>query len=236
MKNTIGLLFILLVLACNEPVPLKTDLYVYLDYTEGQQYDFDKEEVEKYLSLMEAKSEHSRNAGSIKIFPLYNLSSSKSVTVKLKEGKSKFEGNRYLRQKELKEFTTKVLDKIGKMNETYGGDELEASHIFNPLNNGFKKLLKSNADRKVVLIYSDMLENSKVANFHSNSANEKTLLANFEEVGGVDDLSEVELYIVYPIDQKNDAKIRKRLSVWEQYFVQHGIDSELFHADTGIDL
>lgn len=232
----IMLLFILTSFwACQEPAPSHTDLYLYLDYTEGQQYEFGEEEVNQFLQLMNIQDGTSRNAGVLRIYPLYDLASSRNVRIPIKEGKSKLESNKFVREKELKKFSEKVKSKVEEMNAAYGGEELKHSYIFQPLEKGFKKLTNSSADHKVVLIYSDMLENSQVANFHTAKLDEGALLKRLEQASNLEDLSEFEVYIVYPVDQKNDAKIQKRLAVWEQYFVNKGLDSEQFHADTGID-
>jgi len=220
---------------CQEPSPSHTDLYLYLDYTEGQQYEFGEEEVSQFLQLMNIREGTSRNAGVLRIYPLYDLASSRNARIQMKKGKSKLESNKFVSEKELKKFSQKVRSKIEDMNAEYGGEELKHSYIFQPLQKGFKKLSNSTADHKIVLIYSDMLENSQVANFHTAKLDKSALLNRLEQASSIEDLSEFEIYIVYPVDQKNDAKIQKRLSIWEQYFVNKGLDSDQFHADTGID-
>ncbi len=221
--------------ACNEQPPQKTDLYIYLDYTEGQTYNSIEADFDNFLTLMNVSEDHPSNYGTIKFFPLHDIGSTPSSTVKLKEGKSKLESNKYLRQQEIDKFKTKVLAKVEAMNSQYSGKELKKSHIFQPLCKGFSKLEKSDADHKVVLIYSDMLENSNLANFNKG-IKESSLTKAFDKQNTIEDLSELEIYIVHPINKKNDQKIQASGEFWKSFFTKKGLDEDLFHFDTSIEV
>ena len=238
MKKLLFLgLLLVAALSCTEEKINQTDLYIYLDYTEGQDYSAQIEsDMDSYLALMDVSGELSRNYGAIKVYPLHDVSAGLSKTVKLKEGKSQFEGNKYLRKKEVDAFRTKLTDKMLEINESYTGKELNSSHIFTPICKGIKKLNKSDADRKIILIYSDMLENSELANFHSKNISFDTLKSDFDGACGMDDASDIELYIVHPVDKKNDQKIQKAADLWAKYLLDKGLDEDAFHFDTGIDM
>lgn len=235
MKKLMFLCCLFFVMACNEQPAEKTDLYVYLDYTEGQNYSNIEKDLDKFLELMQVSEEHPRNYGTLKIFPLYDVGSTPSSTVKLKEGKGKMEGNKYLRQQEVDKFKAKAIAKVAGMNEQYSGKQLKESHIFQPLSKGLKKLEKSDADRKIVLIYSDMLENSDLANFHKG-IKEEALTKSFDESFPIEDLSDFEFYVVHPINKKNDQKIQKSGEFWKSFFAKKGLDEDLFHFDTSIEI
>ena len=236
MKNIALFFCFLFLMSCQETSPVQhTDLYIYLDYTEGQNYTTIEKDLEHYLTLMNVSEEHPRNYGTMKLFPLYDIGSTPSATVKLKEGKSKFEGNKFLRQKEVEKFKSKVMDKVTKMNESYSDKELNKSHIVQPLSKGFKKLEQSDATRKVILIYSDMLENSDIANFHRNFSSEK-LSNSLDKYWKTEDISEFEVFIVHPIDKKNDTKIQKSGSFWRDYLIKKGLDEDMYHFDTSIEV
>jgi len=222
-------------MGCQEAPPTQTDLYIFLDYTEGQHYDLE-EDVDKYFELMNITEENNRNFGQVRVFPIYDVASSVSQSVKLKEGKSKLEGNKYLRQKELDAFKTKLVGKVESFNNMHTGKSLKASHIFQPISKGMKKMEKSDADRKVMLIYSDMLENSQLANMHGAQLNFTKVKTNFDQHWKGEDISDIEMYIVYPIDKNNDTKIRKAGEIWRQYLMEKGMDEELVHFDTSIDI
>lgn len=238
MKKIIFMLLVLLtVAACKEESAISTDLYIYLDFTEGEDYSEHLEaDIDKYIGLLDADGENSRNYGTIKVYPLHDVSAGMSKTVKLKEGKSSFEGNKFLRKKEVEEFKTKLLDKMVEVNSSYTGKELNNSYIFTPLCKGVKKLNKSDANRKVILVYSDMLENSDIANFHSKSMKYESLKASFDKACGIDDASDIEFYIVHPVDKKNDHKIQKAADLWTKYLIEKGVDEDAFHFDTSIDI
>jgi len=167
---------------------------------------------------------------------LHDVASSMSKTVKVKEGKPEFESNRYIRNKELTAFKTKLVSKMTEINENYTKKDLKSSHIFTPICKGVKKLSKSEADRKVVLIYSDMLENSELANFHSGKIKYESLKSNFDKACGIEDMADYEVYIVHPVDKNNDTKIRKAEELWGKYLQDKGLDSDNFHFDTSIEL
>jgi len=238
MKKIMFFLMIALLFAsCKEEHAAKTDLYIYLDFTEGQNYaEQVTADIDKYVALMNVNAEHPRNYGTIKVYPLHDVSAGMSKTVKLKEGLSSFEGNKFLRDKEVKEFKTKLLDKMTEINGSFTGKDLDNSYIFSPICKGVKKLNKSDSNHKIILVYSDMLENSSIANFHNSNIKYEQLKSSFDSACGMDDASDVELYIVHPVDKKNDAKIQKAADLWAKYLIEKGLDEDAFHFDTGIDI
>jgi len=228
---------VLFALGCNTSPPTETELYIYLDFSEGQDYSTQiTQDLDNYGELLEIGEEGSPNFGKVKIIPLYDLGSARSKTVKLKEGKSEFEANKFLRQKEVDKFKTQLLASLTEINERYKGKALKRSHLIEPISKGMKKLNKSNADRKVVLIYSDMLENSTIANFHGKSKNWKDWSARIDAKCKLEDVSDLERLVVYPINKKNDGKITKAAEFWMAYFASKGADDDTFRFDTEIDL
>lgn len=236
MKNIFFLFLLLFTISCTSEKTSNTDLYIYLDFTEGQTYENLETDIDKYLELMQITQQHNRNYGTIRIYPLYDMASAVSTTVKLKEGKSKLEGNKYVREKEINQFKEKVLERLTNLNTSHAGKALNKSHIYQPICKGFKKLDNSNADHKIVLIYSDMLENSDLANFHSKSLDYKSMKSKFDKKYQIADLSEIELFIIYPIHKNNDQKITKALKIWKQFFAEKGMEEDQLHVDTGIDI
>ena len=232
----LGILLMAMGCTDNEKVT-NTDLYIYLDYTEGQDYSEQlDDDADKYLALMNITEKSDRGSGKVRLFPLHDVSSSVSKSVKLKEGLSKMEGNRYIRKKELNEFKSKLMKKATDINNTYTGKPLKHSYIFNPVCKGIKKMSHSNADRKVIVIYSDMLENSDLANFHSKKLSYDKLKTQFDSACDLDDVSDVEIYIVHPVNKNIDKKIRTAENFWSKYLMDKGLDSDMWHFETGIDI
>lgn len=227
----------LFTLGCNTSLPTETELYIYLDFTEGQDYSTQiTQDLDNYAELLQVGENGSPNFGKVKIFPLYDLTSARSKMVKLKEGKSEFEANKFLRQKELDQFKARLVASLMEMNEKYTGTALNHSHLIEPICKGMQKLNKSNADKKVVLIYSDMLENSTVANFHGKSTNRTDWPKRIDAICDLEDVSDLAIFVVYPVDKKNDEKITKAADFWMDYFASKGANEDTFRFDTGIDL
>lgn len=236
MKKIIWILPLFFLLSCQQEKVLNTDLYIYFDYTEGQSYEqVMQQDVSKYLQLMTI-SEHSPNFGTIRLYPLHDVSASVTQSVKIKEGKSKLEGNRYVRKKEVDQFTEKLNTKLLNLNQQFQGTPLKHSYIYTPICKGLKKMQNADSDNKIIIIYSDMLENSEVANLHRNNVNFKDLQSALTEHCDCGDLMDIQLYVVHPVNKKNDHLIRQSAGLWQQYFFGKGLDEDNFHFDTSIDI
>ena len=81
-----------------------------------------------------------------------------------------------------------------------------------------------------------MLENSSIANFHGKNSNTKHWVKQIDAACNPEDVSDLEIFVVYPVDKKNDGKITKAAAFWTDYFAAKGADSETFRFDTEIDL
>lgn len=237
MKKLLLILLVFTLFSCETKPPTETEIYLYFDFTEGQDYsERIEEDVMAYLELMEVGDMSSSNFGKIKVYPLYDVGSARGKTIKLKEGKSEMESNKFLRKKEVEKFRGQLVDFLTEVNGEYTGKSLDKSHIFAPICKGISKLNGSDADRKIILIYSDMLENSDIANLHAKTANFEKWTAAFDEACDLEDVSDLEFYIVHPVDKNNDSKIQIAADFWSNYLMDKGLDEDGFHFDTGIDL
>lgn len=237
MKKYLLILIALTLFACDSKPPTETEIYLYFDFTEGQDYsERIEEDVTAYLELMKLGDGSSANFGKIKVYPLYDVGSARGKTIKLKEGKSEMESNRFLRKKEVDKFSGQLVDFLQEINGEYTGKSLDNSHIFAPICKGIGKLNDSDADRKIILIYSDMLENSDIANLHAKTANVEKWTAAFDAACDLEDVSDLEFYIVHPVDKNNDTKIQTAADFWSNYLMDKGLDEDGFHFDTGIEL
>lgn len=224
-------------ISCSQTPPVKTDLYLYFDYTEGQDYASRMEEdSDLYIELLGVSELGSPNYGTIKMYPLYDVSSAKNKSVKLKAGKGEMEGNKYIRDKEVDKFKTKLLKSLEELNEENKGKSLDKSYIYTPFCKGIKKLNKSDASRKIIVLYSDMLENSDLANLHSKKRDFEKWTTNFENTCDCEDVSDLEIFVVYPVDKNNDSKIQVASDFWSDYLMKKGMDEDAFHFETTIDL
>ena len=70
----------------------------------------------------------------------------------------------------------------------------------------------------------------------SKKGNNKVWIEQIDKACDPEDVSDLEIFVVYPVDKKTDDEISKAATFWTDYFVSKGADDETFHFDTGIDL
>lgn len=130
------------------------------------------------------------------------------------------------------------LDEIKRFSRGIGGDftallrdaqwQKNQSKIYQNLCRELNNLVRANSDKKAVIIYSDMLENSNLFSFYGSgiekvhqyledmSQAKRDLTADCE----MPDLSGVELNIVSLRTKENDEKINLASQFWTRFFQQ----------------
>jgi hypothetical protein len=106
----------------------------------------------------------------------------------------------------------------------------KSSSILKPLLAQLDKLQASNTTKKVLLLYSDILEASDVFNVY-NERNQQPLLTKPKEVvqhlksqGKIPQLEGVELYIIYyPTNRMNNRLFEKMTLVYKELFKDSGL-------------
>lgn len=118
--------------------------------------------------------------------------------------------NDFQRDDEIKIFQKGVVDIIEKVEQTEVGQS--NSSIYLPLANELNSLSKSNADRKILLVYSDLMEHTSFLSFYNKTdlarlvKYPESLADQLEKLQALDDLSGIEVYLIYqPADSKSDA-------------------------------
>lgn len=238
MKQTI--LFSLIALhvlsiSCKTETPQKTAITVLIDVTDEKFKDnnFAQENLPKLLSLMKLdKQTGGFSGGEIKLSLINEVSDSKSETVKIAVGESGMMGENPLNRKDkvdrfyddLEKGMKKVLD-----NADWGTD---ASKIYQKVTRECIKMNRINADRKYLIIYSDMLENGSQFSFYGQNwkstiekmiAAPEATLQNLSKRGpALPDLSEFEIYIIATRTSGNDEKINLSEQLWTMIFEYQG--------------
>lgn len=103
------------------------------------------------------------------------------------------------------------------------GKEKRTTKIFLPVCKALNQLKESNASRKIVLIFSDMLENSDKFSFYKNKEiNAEKTLDNLEAIynQSFPALNEIEVYIVSKRNTSNDIGIDKAEKFWKSVFTE----------------
>jgi len=216
-----------LLISCKTEIPQNTYITVLIDVTDEKFKDdnFSKENLPKFLSLMKLDQQTGGfSGGEIKLSLINEVSDSKSKTVKIAVGEAGMMGENPLNRKdvvekfyaELEQSMNKVLSKAD-----WGTD---ASKIYQKVTRECIKMSRIDADRKYLIIFSDMLENSAQFSFYEQNWKkqiEKMMTepeATIEKLSkkgpALPDLSEFEIYIIATRTSGNDDKINLSEQFW----------------------
>lgn len=236
IKN--GFLFIIVLFllgSCNEEKVETTQTCVLIDVTDERfkEENFVSENIPKYLQLMGlTKETGGYSGGEIKLSLINEVSDSKSKTIKIEAGETGLLGENPLNRKdEVERFYSDLENSFTQLLGTanWGTD---ASKIYQKVTRELIKMKKTEADNKYMIIYSDMLENSKLftfygANWKSNiekmiAAPEATLAELSENGPALPDLSEFEIQIITTRTSANDEKINLSEQLWITLFEYQG--------------
>ena len=211
MKNLLfitTLLFGLLLFSCGAESNHTTEgnqsstLYVLLDYTEGQEYNFTLTDLINKSGM----------PSSIVIQPIRDLSFSESETINFTfEDHS---GNDFVKRnkekKAIKDGQVKLKSIVDNMNSTYSGKELKYSSIVSPL----ADVIDLATPNDVVILFSDMLENTKDINYRKST---KDAIMTDLQSRIVDNKLRV-MAVVKPFRPTDDRIMRETLKVWKIFF------------------
>lgn len=227
--------FAILFSSCKTETPQTTAITVLIDVSDERFKDenFADENLPKFLSLMKLDKETGGfSGGEIKLSLINEVSDSKSLTVKIETGENGMMGENPLNRKdkvdkfytELEKAMTNVLGKAD-----WGTD---ASKIYQKVTRECIKMNRIDSDRKYMIIYSDMLENSSLFSFYGTNwkstiekmtaAPEQTIETLAKNGPALPDLSEFEIHIIATRTSGNDEKINLSEQLWIQIFEYQG--------------
>lgn len=249
MKHFSKLILFALVLAglsCKTEQPQNTAICVLIDVTDEKFKDdnFADENLSKFLSLMKLNKESGGFCGGeIKLSLINEISDSKSKTVDIPVGKTGVMGENPLTRKDLVErFFTELELSLSEVldNADWGTN---ASKIYQKVTRECIKISRIEADRKYMLIYSDMLENSNKFSFYQSNWKQqiesmmadpgKTIEQLSKKGPALPDLSELEIYIIASRTPGNDEKINLSEQFWTTLLEYQGA-SVTFASDLEI--
>ncbi len=135
--------------------------------------------------------------------------------------------NELEREKEIKDFNNKVIRIINNSeNDTYGK---RGSSIYIPLIQKLNTLSKSKADRRILIIYSDLMENTYDVSFYNKNTrkqlrmNPELIIKQLNVSQPIENLKGIEVYIVFqPIDQLRDSKFKVVSKIYKQLLEDNG--------------
>lgn len=212
-----------------------TQICVLIDVTDERFKDenFVAENLPKFLKLMKLDKETGGfSGGEIKLSLINEVSDSKSKTIKIESAETGLMGENPLNRKDaverfyadLEESFTKIISSAD-----WG---TESSKIYQKVTRECIKMKRTEADRKHLIIYSDMLENSKLFSFYGSGWKSKIenmmktpdeTLAKLSKNGPeLPDLSEFEIHVITARTKENDEKINLSEQFWTALFESQG--------------
>jgi hypothetical protein len=175
--------------------------------------------------------------GEVKVFTINDVSNSPSQSVPLEKGSGALSENEHLRQQKIKTFVAqlnKVFDGILKVNW-----EKKQSKIYQNICHGLNKISENPSDhKKVLVVYSDMIENSDLFSLYDAKEIEN-LTKNVGDLYekklkkecALPDLKGINIYVVTSRTFDNDGQISQAKRFWNELFrLKNGaaiFDSEL---------
>lgn len=235
-KTIVFFLFLIFVLnSCKNEIAHTTQIGVLIDVTDERFKDenFVQNNLPKLLKIMHLdKQTGGFSGGEIKLSLISDISDSKSKTIKIETGKTGLMGENPLTRKdqvakfynELEIGFTQILSKAN-----WG---TESSKIYQKVTREIIKMKGSAADKKYLIIYSDMLENSQQFSFYGANwkANIEKMMEDPEltieklskKEPTLPDLSEFEIFIIPTRTLENDDKINVSEQFWTTIFEYQG--------------
>ncbi|WP_167605195.1 hypothetical protein [Maribellus sediminis] len=233
--SIIALLLVLIFSSCKKQEVQYTQVCVLIDVTDEKFRDdnFVTENLPKFLKLMKLDQESDGfSGGEIKLSLINEVSDSKSKTIKIATAETGMLGENPLnRRDEVQRFSTELKESFTTIleNADWGTD---ASKIYQKVSRELLKMKRNEADRKYLIIYSDMLENSKLFSFYGlNWKQQIEKLAEDPELTldqlakngpALPDLSEFEIFVVVTRNPENDEKINLSEQLWTSILEQQG--------------
>lgn len=213
--------------SCKEEKATTTQISVLIDITDKRFEDknFVSENLPKYLKMMNLDKETGGySGGEIKFSLINEVSDSKSKAAKIEAAKTGLMGENKLNRRDEVDKFYGSLEKsfIQLLNDANWGTD--ASKIYQKVTRELIKMKSSNYDKKVMIIYSDMLENSNLFSFYGPdwktgiqkmTENPETTLEKLSRKGpALPDLSEFQIYIITNRTPENDEKVNLSEQLW----------------------
>lgn len=238
IKKYISGLFILwLLVSCQQEKVQNTRVCVLIDVTDEKFRDdkFISENLPKFLTLMKLDKESGGfSGGAIKLSLINEVSDSKSKTVKIDVGETGLLGeNPLTRKDEVERFYSGLEQSFSALlDEADWGTD--ASKIYQKVTRELIKMKKGEADRKYLIVYSDMLENSDLFSFYGPGWKNrigkmmedpgKTLEELAKTGPALPDLSEFEILVIVSRNPANDEQINISEQFWTTLFEYRGAE------------
>ncbi len=179
--------------------------------TENRASHLNAEQVIEQLDL----NQHKHDAFTFRFINLSDVSMNQITQFSLKASPVLL-SNEIARDKEVKEMESTILAHLNNVDQ----DSLGRSHssIYLPIAKELTLLGSSGSDRKVLVVYSDLMENTDQLSFYNEQStamlqsNPKGIKSIFKSIQPLPDLKGVQVYFIYQPSSQNADVLYKRIS------------------------
>ena len=217
---------IALMVACTSQSPEITEVVVLRDITDRHLAQPNADEI---LTLFNPKNKWDGRV--FHFTDLTNVSYNQAIDVKL-EAKNEWLSNELDRDKEIKQFKNKVSEIIvDNEKETVGKDN---SSAYFPIAKELNRLSQSSSTEKILLIYSDLMENTREMSFYDKGrlnllkTNPDRVKKYFDSQIELRNLIGIKIYIIFqPNEIKEDEQFKAVSGFYKTLLESKGAQVEI---------
>lgn len=223
MRTIITIILITILIAvmaaCSQKKETYNEVALLIDITDSQSFP----PVEEIMPIL-----HPENIWDGSVFTLStisDLSITKTYEASI-EPINKWNGSEKLRKKEIKKFNSEVSRMILNISKTK--QDKNNSAVYIAISEKLTQLTKSTAQKKTLIIFSDLLENTSNTSFYRKndlnliSSNPEAIITRFEKIAPLPDLTGININIVHqPINTKQDELFRKVSTLYKSMLERH---------------
>ncbi len=202
--------------------PVTQDVSIVLDETEEYFTHISIEQFKEISALTENKS----YGESVRIQPITEFGLNDIKSFKIDPVPNKLLGNDYTKKAELNNYYSEIEKTLTELHK--GKHERTGSVIYKIMSEELNRLSDSKADRKVLIINSDLMEKSFVdfysaVNFNQLRAQQEKMQSVLIEQYPLKKLNGIEIHIVYsPLDKSDNARFEIISGFYKNWFENLG--------------
>ncbi|MFH2141271.1 MAG: hypothetical protein ABIJ97_02525 [Bacteroidota bacterium] len=225
MKKIIIILIVIaiitLVVACNSQDQNTTEVVILNDITDTHIAQPDTQEI---FSLFDLQNKW--DGGIFQYTDLTDVSYNQTKQTRI-EPRNEWLSNEFERGKEIKKFENEVSEII--INRAKDKTEKSNSAIYFPIASELNKLKNSPSQKRILVVYSDLMENTEEISFYKKNdferlkINPELIKEAFEKQVILDSLTGIEIHLVYqPSDNTSDQKFQIISGFYKKLFEDKG--------------
>jgi hypothetical protein len=230
MKTIIPVIIIIIlaiIFACNPGNLSETEVVVIRDITDIQLSQPKSEDITKLIDLDNSKW----NGANFRYVDITDVSYNRTYQASIKS-ENQWMGNEFDRQKKVKGFSadiSEILNEVEKV--TIGKDN---SSIYIPVARELNKLSQGSSQKKILLLYSDLMENTDELSLYDNNKlnllkiNPDSIQKYFEAQIPLQRLDGIKIYLIFqPSNTEEDRQYKIVSGFYKELFESKGATVEI---------